>query len=195
MDTVRVRLLETTFHEVLRSSFQKTSLSQILKKSDVSKGGFYHYFSSKSDLGVALITEVHEMYLQERWLKPLAKVKSDPIKQLIQLFDNNAKEISQDGTCCGCPINNLSQEMSSLDENMRRALVALSENWVSGFQNFIYQAQKKGLITKDLKAKSIATFLVSFCGGTIGLVKTRQNLEIIQQNKPTLIYFLESLRS
>lgn len=47
-----------------RNGFKNTSLAQIIKESNCSKGGFYHYYKSKEDILPMILQEYEEAYIQ-----------------------------------------------------------------------------------------------------------------------------------
>lgn len=49
MDT-RSKILKIAFEAFIENGFEKISLNQIIKQSDLTKGAFYHYFKSKNEL-------------------------------------------------------------------------------------------------------------------------------------------------
>lgn len=189
----RARLLEIAHDEIHQAGFQSVSINTIIQRAGVSKGAFFHHFKNKQALGIALIDEVLLAHIKERWLDPLQDL-TDPIKTIISVFSNNGNELQENELRCGCPLNNLAQEVSSVDESMRLAMDNVFSTWIQGFAQFIEQAQQDQKITQSLSARSIASTLVSFCEGTISLVKVSQGTGVIEDNFPALIHFLESIR-
>ena len=62
----RERILETAQTLVLKKGFSATSLDDIIKATGVTKGAFYHHFSSKGDLAQKLV----ERYITFRKIPP-----------------------------------------------------------------------------------------------------------------------------
>lgn len=61
--------LQTVIYEnakllFLKNGYDKTSLSQILEASNCSKGGFYHYYTSKEDLIPQILNEYERVYIE-----------------------------------------------------------------------------------------------------------------------------------
>ena len=53
--STRDHLIEMGFKYMQQSSYSATGLSEVLALAGLSKGSFYHYFSSKEDFGVAIL--------------------------------------------------------------------------------------------------------------------------------------------
>ncbi|MGT9231214.1 TetR/AcrR family transcriptional regulator, partial [Enterococcus faecalis] len=56
----------TIAREVIHSKgYKATSISDILNAADIGKGQFYYYFSSKRDLGLAVIDDLVEDWTEQ----------------------------------------------------------------------------------------------------------------------------------
>src|SRR5215469_4461816 len=130
-ERTRERLLKAGFREVYRSGFQSASIDTILAAANVTKGALYHHFESKEALGHAIVDEVVATFLRNRWLLPLQRSEGrDPIDALIdivQAIPSRPRDLKG-----GCPLVNLAQEMSQLDEQFRQRLEAMFRAWREG---------------------------------------------------------------
>src|SRR5579864_6214961 len=120
-ERTRQRLLQAAFREVYRYGFQSAGIDTILAATNVTKGALYHHFESKEALGYAVIEEVVVKFPREKWLLPLERSQDrDPIDVLIgivQSIPSRPRVVK-----AGCPLVNLAQEMSQLDEQFRKRL-------------------------------------------------------------------------
>lgn len=62
--TARDKLLEAALAEMLSRGYSATTVDEICDRAGVSKGSFYHFFSSKEDLGLAVLDAYHEKNLE-----------------------------------------------------------------------------------------------------------------------------------
>ena len=124
----RERLLQAGYREVYRSGFQSASIDTILAATNVTKGALYYHFESKEALGYAIIEEVVAKFPRDRWLLPLQRSKDkDPIDALIGIVKAiPARPRDLKG---GCPLVNLAQETSQLDEQFRKRLERIFHAW------------------------------------------------------------------
>ena len=60
--SVRDRILNTAWARFMEKGYENTTVDEIIQLCGISKGGFYHYFSSKDDLLVYLSTLFDEQY-------------------------------------------------------------------------------------------------------------------------------------
>ncbi len=66
MNDRKQRVIKIAHELFIEKGYQATSIQDILEYSGISKGTFYNYFSSKSDLLVALFTMIYSKLEQER---------------------------------------------------------------------------------------------------------------------------------
>jgi AcrR family transcriptional regulator len=110
-ERTRDLLLQSAFQEVYRSGFQRADLDRIPANTGVTKGALYYHFESKAALGYAIVDEVIAGLMRDRWLRPL-RGSADPIGTLISVLERTS--VRPEDVRCGCPLNNLAQEMSPL---------------------------------------------------------------------------------
>ena len=71
LEQSRKEILDVAFIEVFKLGFQGVSIDDIVKKTSMTKGAFYHHFPTKLDFGYALVEDVITPMIIERWIKPL----------------------------------------------------------------------------------------------------------------------------
>jgi TetR/AcrR family transcriptional regulator, transcriptional repressor for nem operon len=187
----RQRLLQAAFQEVYRSGFQGSDLEAILDRAGVTKGALYHHFENKEALGYAVVDEVLATMMRDKWLRPLEDARNpiDALSRIVQSTSTKPEWLRG-----GCPINNLAQEMSPLDEGFRRRLAKLFGGWRDGIAAALRKGQKRGLVRSDVDPDERAVFLVAVYEGYLSLAKNSQDARILRAGKRILILHLESLR-
>ena len=109
-------------------------------------------------------------FTDERWLKPIAG-DGDPIDAIIRSMREAAKSDFE----FGCPLNNLAQEMSTVDAEFHRRIAALYRRWESGVFFALTLAEEQALVRKDVDVDDAATFVVASIEGAYGLAKNRKD--------------------
>ena len=193
-DVTREKLLNAAFEEIHRSGFQAASLDRILARAGVTKGALYHHFPDKAALGYAVVDEVVKGLLLERWLGLLDQQAGDPLTALQRVLRHRAASLTAEEIELGCPLNNLAQEMSPLDERFRRLVDATFEAWRKGFSQALERGQADGTVRRDVDPRRVAAFLVAAAEGSYGLAKSASSRTMLRSNLETLATFLDSLR-
>jgi TetR/AcrR family transcriptional regulator, transcriptional repressor for nem operon len=193
-EATRDKLLAAAFEEIYRRGFQAASLDTILARAGVTKGALYHHFPDKAALGYAVVDEVVRGLLLERWLSPLQRSTGDPLAALQVTLRRRAAKLTAEEVELGCPLNNLAQEMSPLDEGFRRRVDATFEAWRGGFARALTRGQESGTVRRDVNPRKVAAFLVAGAEGAYGLAKSARSRAMLRSNLETLATFLDGLR-
>jgi AcrR family transcriptional regulator len=191
-DITRDKILDAAYQEIYRHGFQSASLSNILATTDLTKGALYHHFPTKNDLGHAVIDEVIRSGLDAMVFAPLRET-NDPIETLLALIRQKSERTTLESVTLGCPLNNLMQEMSPLDEDFKQRLNGLLTEWQSAFADALKRAQKQGKVRKDVDCRAAALFLVSAWEGCVGVAKNLQSAKEFRLCMKQLEAYVRSL--
>jgi TetR/AcrR family transcriptional regulator, transcriptional repressor for nem operon len=192
-ERTRQRLLQAAFREVYRYGFQSAGLDTILAATNVTKGALYYHFENKEALGHAIIEEIVAEMTRDRWLRPLQRsVDKDPIDALISVVKAiPARPRDLKG---GCPLVNLTQEMSQLDEQFRRRLGRIFDAWQEGVVMTLRRGQREGTVRRDLVPEETASFLIAMVEGYEVLAKNAQDKKVWNLGIKNIAGWLRSLR-
>ena len=192
-DITRDKLLNAAFHEIHLRGFQAASLETILARAGVTKGALYHHFPDKVSLGYAVLDEVVRGLMLQRWAA--VTTTDDPVTGLQRILLDRAAEITPEMVELGCPLNNLAQEMSPLDEGFRRRVNATLDEWTDAFASALARGQADGSVRRDFEPRKVAGFIVSSVEGAYGVAKGAKSTRMFRSNLEVLSGFLEGLRS
>src|SRR5262249_31565413 len=191
-ERTRERLLQAGFREVYRSGFQSASIDTILAATNVTKGALYYHFDGKEDLGHAIIEEIVAKLPHDKWLRPLQRGKN-PIDALIGIVQ--ATSVRPDDVKGGCPLLNLAQEMSPLDEQFRQRLETIFNAWQEGITTALRRGQSQGTVRRDLVPEETASFLVAMYEGYVMLAKNAQDPKVWNVGMRNIVQWLRTLRA
>ncbi len=187
----RDRLMSAAFAEMYHCGFQGSDLNSIILKAGVTKGALYHHFASKEALGHAVIEQAIGKVMTEKWLAPLDDI-DDPIPALIGIIDSTS--LSDPDVAGGCPLNNLAQEMSPLDEGFRMRLSAIFQSWIGGIADALRLGQANGKVRPGIDCRDTATFIVATYEGYISLAKNAQDATMLRAGVRNMTQYLLGLR-
>jgi AcrR family transcriptional regulator len=185
---------------MFRNGFQAASLNAILTRAGVTKGALYHHFPDKAALGVAVIDEVVRRPVLDAYLGALGADTADqlatfdPLAALQGVLRRRADDFTDEEIELGCPLNNLAQEMSPLDERLRERVAAALEAWAAGFTDALERAQDAGTVRPDVDAARVAAFLVAAVEGSFGMAKNARSVAVLRSNLELLADYLDTLR-
>jgi len=188
----RERLLQAAFQEIHRSGFRSADLNALLEQAGLTKGAMYHYFASKEALGHAVVDEVITRIGREKWLQPLLQ-NPNPIDALIGIIQSTS--LNPEDVRRGCPLNNLAQEMSSLDEGFRGRTARVFGDWHAAITAALDRGKQRALVRAKVEPFATATFLIALYEGYLSLAKNAQDAQLLQSGQRSMIDYLESLRA
>jgi len=193
-EATRKRILEAAFMEIYRKGFQGMRLDDVLKTTELTKGALYHHFPNKRALGYAVVDEVILPIMDEMWLEPLKKA-SDPMQGLIDVVEQLPEMKPPEIIEYGCPLNNLAQEMSPLDEGFRQRLDYVFRLWHDVTEEALERAKHQGKIRESIDCDETATFIMAALEGCIGIAKNAQSIERLRACNRGLVDYLHSLKA
>jgi AcrR family transcriptional regulator len=191
----RGRILLAAYEEFYCHGFQGGSINRIIEKAGSTKGAFFHHFQGKQALGYAVVEEVLHPQLKESWLDRLAG-SMDPIADFKILYRKAMNgEIEGMLILQGCPINNLAQEMSALDEGFRKRIERIYDDWRGALAAALARGIKAGKVKRDVAPDNVALFVIAAHTGIIGAAKNSNNVELMKKAGEALFAYLDTLAS
>lgn len=163
--------------EVFSRGFQGVSIDDIVKKTSLTKGAFYHQFPTKLDLGYALVDEVIKPMIIERWIVPLEEYEN-PLDGVLKQMKRLIGKADPSELKLGCPLNNLVQEMAPVDAEFKARLQVALDLWIDEMDKQLKRAKTNGFIKSDINTRQVATFTVMAHEGFYGMLKGLQDPKI-----------------
>ena len=192
-EATRRKILAAAFEEFYKNGFQGGSLNHIVETAGTTKGALFHHFAGKQELGYAVVDEIIGPILHQRWLGALEN-SANPISDIKRAFRQYVKEdIASGHFVQGCPMNNLAQEMSPLDEGFRKRIDKLYATWRKRYAAALAEGIKAGNVRKDISAANVAALIVAGQMGIWGTGKSSRSQELMTQASEALCSYLDSL--
>ena len=189
----RALLVENAFKEIHSHGYAGASLDRILASSGVTKGALYHHFKSKAALLHAVIDDAVRPVVLDRWLEPLSE-SDDPIRTLAESTRARMANATPEVMSCGCPLNNLTQELAGVDEDFRKHLDRIADEWRAGIRAAFERGQRAGNVRKEVDVAAVASLVFATYQGLIGSVKTSHDQDAVLAALSMFQDLLEGLR-
>ncbi|WP_256005455.1 TetR/AcrR family transcriptional regulator [Pedobacter deserti] len=163
-------ILAKSLELIYRKGYHGTSIDDIIKTINVTKGAFFYHFKSKEEMGLAIINEIFYPQVMDGLGRPLSQGEdvTEGIYKMLHtlLFDDSVFRVEY-----GCPVVNLVEEMSPVSEAFRKALGRLMQRVAEALESALLGAQKNGQIRADVDTKGVATFILTGYSGVRNLGK------------------------
>jgi AcrR family transcriptional regulator len=193
-DNTRRSLLEAAYNEIHRFGYQAASLNAILEQTGVTKGALYHYFKSKLQLGYAVLDEHIAEQLERIWFEPLRQ-PGHPVDVLLETITQVGEHYQCDEITLGCPLNNLAQEMSAIDDGFRQRIDTLYKRWQESIETLLSRGQQDGSVSASIDPADTAFFILATLEGCMSMAKNAQSHDELMRCGKALMNYLNSLRT
>jgi TetR/AcrR family transcriptional regulator, transcriptional repressor for nem operon len=189
----RERILHQMFTDIRKNGFQGLRADKVVADMGITKGALYHYFSNKQEIGTAVLDEIiRPNYLAA--FRRLDQYTGDPITFLQEHIDHLAQAATDEDIALGCPLNNLAQEMSPLDEAFRLRMKQIVEQIEHSVAAALERGKVNGYVREDADSKALGRFFFSSIEGAYSMAKVIKSVEAFRQNMQLLKTFLQAYR-
>lgn len=179
MSEKREEIIESAALLMQSKGYENTKLSDILEAGKIGKGQFYHYFSSKHELGLAVIDYFFTSFNKELLENILSSNRSPEIKfnEMLQWVVEHHRSRKAK---CGCVFGNFAIEMSEHDEIFRQKIRGFFELWIEKLK-LVLEGMISSTDSKDVfQANKLAEGIVSMLEGGILIMKNKQDICVLE---------------
>jgi len=182
------KLLRIGTELMTSQGFASTPLDKLLKQSGVPKGSFYHHFGSKTGFGLAVIESYNEFF-QHQLKKQFLNADLTPVERLRAFVTSAADGMQKYDFQRGCLIGNLGQEISALDEDFRKAIESIFNQWADLTGDLFEQGKHARQVDHSANTSLLAqTFWIGWEGAVL-----RAKLQ--QSAAPLYLFFNQFMSS
>lgn len=192
-DQTRQQLLEAAFGEIHANGYTAASVERILERSGVTKGALYHHFGSKKALALAVLDGMVRPMVVDSFLVPVLAA-DNPIDGLQAALKAKVGSVTQEEITCGCPLNNLAQEMSATDDDFHQHIEEIYAVQRVTIAEALARGVEAGTVRHDVQPDDVATFIVAAIAGSAGFAKSCQDVAVAHTTIRVMCEFLETLR-
>ncbi|MEM6821927.1 MAG: TetR family transcriptional regulator C-terminal domain-containing protein [Verrucomicrobiota bacterium] len=160
IETTKERLITSGLALMSEKSYHGAGLSEILKRADVPKGSFYHYFKSKENFAVEVIAR-NSMDHLEKMKSILSDKATSPMDRIYGYYSIMRDFYRSNGAQRSCLIAKLALEVSQLSEPLREAVKGAYDQWSQLLAETIREAQEIDEIDQSFDAEALANVLIN----------------------------------
>ena len=171
---MRNRVLDVAARSFQSDGFRATSTHDIAKGAGVTGGALHHHFPTKKALALAVIGERVATELASTWITTVRDASSAE-EGMLQVFDSVIAILDAQGSVSGCPIANLTLELSLADADLRAALVGAYSNWRAAIADRIRLDHQAGRARYAADPESFANVVIALFSGAMTIAKAEQS--------------------
>ncbi len=196
----RDHILMTALIGFIQNGFDRISLNEIIKRTDLTKGAFYYHFSSKDEL----IEDVIEIYLYQYIEKCMGRIKmpqvtpNEKLELLHEAFFNEKECLITNGN-----FEHMDKKkfftlfLMALDmhEGLATKFKAAKVETLQSLTELMDECKRFGVIKADTKSQDISELMFSCYRGVMFDWITGDVDDVLLELKTRLGKFLELIRS
>jgi TetR/AcrR family transcriptional regulator, transcriptional repressor for nem operon len=176
--STRERLMDTAIALFWQKGYANTSMSDLLAAAKANSGSFYHFFSSKEDLLLAVLDRYFTL-LYPQMLAPAWEGIDDPIERIFALLARYRILILQTGCTYGCPIGRLALEISPEQQEVHRRLAKNFDGWTAAVRECLERAADR--LPADIDRERLSGFVLAVMEGGVMLSRSHRDVKPFDQ--------------
>ena len=192
----RDRILDAAEALVMTQGFAGTSIDDILKKAELTKGAFFHYFKGKGDLARALV-ERHaqiDLAMFEEFAARAEAESVDPLEQVFIFLESFEKYISDsDDPSPGCMYAVYTYESMQFEPSIRVFVADILRQWTSIYVRKFQDVLDRYKPALPVTARQLAEMIVSILEGGLVLQRAYGDVRMTSRQSEQFRNYLELL--
>ncbi len=189
-------LIDITYDLLYRKGYCATSLMDILKIANITKGAMYYHFTNKNELVLESMRYYIDFILQSHWIDPFEE-SSEPLQTIIAQINANYDVYADPQIPLdikhGCPLMNFVLDMSDKDDSFFEYLQSVYNRWQESITKALQSAQELGQTKTNFDAQEQALFIISSIEGCISVAKAYNDLSVLRRNFDALNIYIAGL--
>lgn len=185
------KLLDISKQLIVVKGYNATTVEEICKTAEVTKGAFFYYFKTKEDLGIQVLNDYWETRQREfadsDWMSA-----EEPLEQLQSFLATVADVFMSDTNGYSCLAGIFTQELATTNLTFRSLVAQLFEEWAEQIKP-ILQSAKDISTPKAIDIDALADHIIVVIEGAIILALARQNPKLIKQHVDMLNLYLQAV--
>jgi AcrR family transcriptional regulator len=160
MHRMQVKGLELFY----KKGYYNTSIDDILKSLELSKGAFYHHFVSKEEFFISIIQNLMVQKVYGMLIEPLEN-RDDPFIAISECFENALLTAENNILDQGFILGNFMSEFNGRNPEIMKYLSDLYKVWEVNMVTLLQKGKLNGYLDRHVDIEGVATYLIaSFMG-------------------------------
>jgi len=142
------------------NGYYNTSVDDILKKLDLSKGAFYYHFESKEDFFIQIVQNLLARKVYSCLIEPIEGHKNS-IDLITVCFEDALETAVHNEMDFGCILSNFLTEFQGKNETIMKHLNDIVSIWEVNLVSSLQKGKFNGFIDRHVDCEAVATYLMS----------------------------------
>ena len=173
----RKRILDAALRVIRTKGYSATRVEDICDAAGLTKGGFFHHFSSKEELAIAAV-EYFSSTAERTYAAARYRQLADPLERLLGYVDFRKASLEGELSNYTCLIGTMLQETYETHPNLRKICERCISTHTATLVADIEAAVRKYGVSPQWTAKSLAYYTQSVIQGAFILAKAEHGPDV-----------------
>ena len=156
MQRMQIKGLELFYSK----GYYSTSVDDILKELELSKGAFYYHFDSKEDFFIQIIQNLMAHKVYSTLIEPL-EGHGNPLTLISNCFDDTLETAVHNELDYGCILSNFLTEFNGKHELIMQHLNEIVNLWEVNLVTTLQKGKFNGFLDRHVDCEAVALFVMS----------------------------------
>lgn len=185
VSATKQKLLDISTQLMMSKGYNATTVEEVCKMADVTKGAFFHYFKTKEDLGVNVLhaywQKRYRQFSESDWMNA-----DHPREQIRQFLMMIADVFMNDANGFTCLAGSFAMELANTSTVFRQLVSDLFHEWTEQVKPILQSAKMRASAPDHIDVDSLADYIIVVVEGALVLALARQDRFVIQNQLNTL---------
>ncbi|MFW6201869.1 MAG: TetR/AcrR family transcriptional regulator [Gemmatimonadota bacterium] len=192
----RERILDAAQRLILGQSFAGASVEAIVEGAGVTKGAFFHHFSSKTDLAHALVERYAAADAEhlESLMERSERLSGDPLQRVlifVGLLEESVEDLTERNP--GCLFASFVYAQQLVDEETRALIRRAFSRWRDRLGGMLREAMERYSPQRPADPEDLADMLLALYEGGYILTRTMRDPRAVARQTRHFRNYLEDL--
>lgn len=183
-ENTRTGIMDAAQDLILDNGFGGTTVDSVIERAGVSKGAFFHHFSSKADLGHALVQRYSEEDADhlEQTMKKAEGLSDDPLQQLlifVKLLEQEMESLLEPYP--GCLFASYLSQSELFDDQILQIIRESILLWRTRVMDKLEQIVQEHPPRREVDLESLADMLIAVLEGAFVLSQSLKDPKAVAQ--------------
>jgi TetR/AcrR family transcriptional repressor of nem operon len=170
--------------------YKGTTMSQLTKAINMTKGAIYGNFKDKDEIAIASF-DYNFAEISEK-IRNVILSKENACEKLIAFANFYLDEFAIISRKGGCPILNAAIDSDNVHPPLKERVAHAIEDWTNSVSRIVYTGIKRKQINKNAKPEQFASVFISLIEGGMMLSKATGNTIHLSRNIDHIIYLINT---
>ncbi|WP_088340734.1 TetR/AcrR family transcriptional regulator [Robiginitalea sediminis] len=154
------RMQMTGLELFYRQGYYNTSIDDILKSLDLSKGAFYYHFQSKEEFFISIVQNLVFRKVYSMLIEPV-EGKNNPLHAIEVCLDDALETAEHNHMDFGFVLANFMNEFNGRNPEIMKYLTDICKVWEVNLVTALQRGKTDGFVERHIDSEGVAAYIIS----------------------------------